>query len=60
MDKKKIIVYPYSRIWLSNKRRSINNTHSFPTDTVIKIPPYNAGDTGSIPGPRKSHVLQGN
>lgn len=34
MDKK-ILVYPYNRIRLSNTRGSINNTHSFPTDTVI-------------------------
>ena len=28
----------------------------FPGGTVVKNPPANAGDTGSIPGPGRSHV----
>ena len=32
----------------------------FPGGPVVKNPPAKAGDTGSIPGPRRSHVLQGN
>ena len=28
----------------------------FPGGTVIKNPPANAGDTGLIPGPGKSHM----
>ena len=31
----------------------------FPGGTVDKKPPANAGDTGSIPGPRRLHVLHG-
>ena len=27
----------------------------FPGDSVVKNPPANAGDTGSIPDPEKSH-----
>ena len=32
----------------------------FPGGTVDKNPPASAGDTGSIPGPRRSHMLQSN
>ena len=32
----------------------------FPGGTVVKNPPANAGDTGSIPGPERSHMLQSN
>ena len=28
----------------------------FPGDAVVKNPPANAGDTGSSPGPGRSHV----
>ena len=28
----------------------------FPGGTVVKNPPANAGDTGSIPGPGRSHM----
>ncbi|KAJ8791729.1 hypothetical protein J1605_020451 [Eschrichtius robustus] len=32
----------------------------FPGGTVVKNPPANAGDTGSSPGPGRSHVLRSN
>ena len=32
----------------------------FPGGTVVKNPPDNAGDTGSIPGPGRSHTPQSN
>ena len=32
----------------------------FPDGTVVKNPPANAGDTGSIPGPGRSHTLRSN
>ena len=32
----------------------------FPGGTVVKNPPDNAGDTGSIPGPGGSHMPQSN
>ena len=32
----------------------------FPGGTVVKNPPANAGDTGSIPGPGRSHMPQSN
>ena len=32
----------------------------FPGGTVVKNPPANAGDTGSSPGPGRSHMPCGN
>ena len=32
----------------------------FPGCPVVKSLPVNAGDTGSIPGPGRFHMLQGN
>ena len=31
-----------------------------PAGTVVKNPPANAGDTGSSPGPGRSHMPQSN
>ena len=31
----------------------------FPGGAVVKNPPANAGDTGSSPGPGRSHMLRG-
>ena len=33
---------------------------NFPGGAVVKNPPANAGDTGSIPGPGRSHMPQSN
>ena len=32
------------------------NIQGFPGGAVVKNPPANAGDTGSIPGPGRSHI----
>ena len=32
----------------------------FPGGEVVKNPPANAGDTGSSPGPGRSHIPQSN
>ena len=32
----------------------------FPGGSLVKNPPANAGDTGSIPGPGRSHMPQSN
>ena len=32
----------------------------FPGSSVVKNPPCNARDTGSVPGPGRSHMLQSN
>ena len=39
-----------------NKR--INMSQGFPGGAVVKNPPANAGDTGSSPGPGRSHMPQ--
>ena len=36
------------------------NQEGFPGGTVVKNPPANAGDTGSSPGPGRSHMPQSN
>ena len=33
---------------------------SFPGGSVVKNPPANSGDTGSIPGPRRFHIVRNN
>ena len=32
----------------------------FPSGAVVKNPPASTGDTGSCPGPGRSHMLQSN
>ena len=38
----------------------INYKRDFQGGTVVKNPSANAGDTGSIPGPERSHMLWSN
>ena len=37
-----------------------NTQKDFPGGTVVKNPPANTGDTGSIPGPGRSHMPRSN
>ena len=37
-----------------------NESKDFPGGAVVKNPPANAGDTGSSPGPGRSHMPQSN
>ena len=37
-----------------------NIDRDFPGGTVVKNPPANAGNTGSSPGPGRSHMPQSN
>ena len=39
---------------------SKNFFRDFPGGAVVKNPPANAGDMGSIPGPGRSHMLWSN
>ena len=39
---------------------SKNSWEGFPGGAVVKNPPANAGDTGSSPGPGRSHMPQNN
>ena len=38
----------------------IRNKRDFPGGAVVKNPPANAGDTGSTPGPGRSHMSRSN
>ena len=38
------------------KRIRKSQNRDFPHGTVVKNPPANAGDMGSIPGPGRSHI----
>ena len=38
----------------------LKTTEGFPDGVVVKNPPANAGDTGSSPGPGRSHMLWSN
>ena len=38
----------------------IHEGRDFPSGTVVKNPPANAGDMGSIPGPGTSHMPRNN
>ena len=53
-----------SEEWLPKKKKkdSVLNTLSlgFPGGAVVKNPPANAGNTGSSPGPGRSHMPQSN
>ena len=44
----------------SNKSVKKAENGDFPSGPVVKNPPANAGDTGSSPGPGRSHMLQSN
>ena len=37
-----------------------NGLRDFPGGAVVKNPPANAGDTGLVPGPGRSHVPRSN
>ena len=43
--------------WYIKYKRKVQD---FPGGTVVKNPPANAGDTGSIPGPGRSHMPRSN
>ena len=58
---KNLLHRPNSRSEMAEE--SVNfkrNQQGFPGGSVVKNPPANAGDTGSIPGPGRSHMLQDN
>ena len=64
--------YQQEEIMKLNRRKksktqpsAVYKTHNFktqdsPAGTVVKNPPANAGDMGSIPGPGRSHMLRSN
>ena len=58
--KKKNYVGKYSMISLTYGILKNPRTWGFPGGAVVKNPPANAGDTGSSPGPGRSHMLRSN
>ena len=63
---KTLLVGQYKTMIYNDRKTSpicfflIVEPRGFSDDSVIKIPPVNAGDMGSIPGPGISHVLLSN
>ena len=56
-----IIASHLKRNWLLYLHSSLRIPGwGFPGGAVVKTPPANAGDTGSIPGPGRSHMPQSN
>ena len=60
--KAKSLVFPFSHLPITHLYlfQPKVNVLGFPGDLVVKNPPMNAGDTGWIPGPGRSHMLQDN
>ena len=57
------MIWGYTETWDKNPQiSSFNKMYSvgFPGGTVVKNPPANAGDTGSIPGLGRFHMLRSN
>ena len=48
----------YKKEVKNNLLLEIINFRDFPSGTVVKNPPANAGDMGSIPDPGRSHMPQ--
>ena len=47
----------FSEIFSKQKRNFLNSlSRDFPGGSVVKNPPSNAGDMGSVPGPGRSHM----
>ena len=46
--------------WIRVQSLEVFQWRDFPGGTVIKNPPASAGDTGSIPGPGRSHMPRSN
>ena len=51
---------PSSYVYLICKSCFKNLKYDFSGGTVVKNPPANAGDTGSIPSPGRSHMPRSN
>ena len=43
-----------------SSKDKVKNTWDFPSGSVDKNPPANAGDTGLSPGPGRSHMPRSN
>ena len=59
MQIKTTMGYHLTPVRMAIIKKSTNN-RDFPGSPVVKNPPANAGDTGLIPGPGRSHMPWGN
>ena len=58
---KSLLHRPNSRSEMAEESENFKrNQQGFPGGSMVKNPPAKAGDTGSIPGPGRSHMLQDN
>ena len=51
----KLLKHSYNKLWIKKKEK----VQGLTGDTVDRNLPANARDMGSIPGPGRSHMLQG-
>ena len=65
MQMKTPMIYHLTSIRMATIRKTVlypffKKIEGFPGGAVVKNPPANAGDTGSSPGPGRSHMPQSN
>ena len=62
LQKTVFLEFIFNVLFLSSRRMTIKKTQlrDFPGGTTVKNLPANAEDTGSIPGPGRSHMLRSN
>ena len=54
------LCWPQKAVWRLLFSERIGVTLGFPGGAVVKNPPANAGDTGSSPGPGRTHMPRSN
>ena len=57
-ERQNLTLFPKHRS--RNQHRKTGPGDGFPSGSVVKNPPGNAGDTDSVPGSGRSHMMQGN
>ena len=57
---KKIYIEHLTSLWQNLPLYEIYYVLGFPGGSVVKNPPWNTGDIGSLPGPGRSHMSQSN
>ena len=56
----KIVCFILCNFYHNKKKIFFNVAEGFPGGSAVEKPPANAGDTGSIPNPGRSHMPQSN
>ena len=59
-DKEHEVTLPFPDHFPITNLFKVRSSWDFPGGTVVKNPPANAGDTGSSPGPGRSHMPRSN